>query len=310
MTAAHLALAALVASPPMVGAGYDTLQTSRAVVVYPTDRAARGQTLARMLDYRYDLVASDLGYGGGARVTVILPASSVEFDRLAGSRTPEWVGALAWPKRRLILLGHKWDDAGRVSRTLAHELSHVLLAQALAAPMGRVPRWFGEGVAGWQAGEGLSRGRWRMTWATLTGRLMPLEEINHVLTFEADRAMLAYAQSVAAISFMTQLAGPEGVRRIVFGLDRGQPFPEAFQIATGLSLTAFEDRWKRWMRDRYGLATLLGDQTLVWIGILCLAAVAFLAVRLRAHHTRQRWEDEDETTDLPYLVPPGPDEEL
>ena len=310
MPAAHLVLAALAAFPAIARTDYDTLRTSRADVIYPAAMPAKGQVLARTVDYRYDLVASDLGYRGGGRVTTILPASEAEFDRLASSRTPEWAGALAFPEQRIILLGPKWRDAGRVSQVLAHELSHVLLALQLTAPAGRVPRWFAEGVAGWQAGEAATRDRWRLTWATFTGRLMPLEEIERVLQFRADRAILAYAQSLAAVTFMTKLAGPDVIRRIVAHLNRGRPFGVAFQAAVGLGLPAFEVRWQDWMRARYGLLSLMGNQMTLWIGILFLAAVAFVAVKVRARRTRRHWESEDETTDLPYLVPPEPEDEL
>ena len=221
-------------------------------------------------------------------VRVILAASDIEFAKLTRNLLPDWGGAVAVPAEGLIIVpavsgGKSLSEA--VHHETAHLAMHVLSRSA-------VPRWFDEGIAmqisdEWDIGYSL-----RLARSALANRLLPLNSIERVLSFEQDHASLAYSESFAASRWLSQRYGEDVVPRLLRLLPYVS-FEEALEKVTGESTASFERKWLQSARSSYALAGLADD---MWIWSILIPGLFFLALGVRWWRNRrtiERWKKED-----------------
>ena len=67
-----------------------------------------------------------------------------------------------------------------------------------------IPRWFDEGLAVYYSGERGLASSSLISKALLSNSIIPLEEIDEVLTFHKEKAQLAYQESFTAITFLIE----------------------------------------------------------------------------------------------------------
>jgi hypothetical protein len=136
--------------------------------------------------------------------------------------------------------------------------------------------------------------------ASLANRVLPLNDIERVLTFEQGKASLAYAESFAAFTWLVEQQGEPRVGRLL-RLLASVPFDEALERVTGSNTASFEQNWFGDARASYAFVGLADD---VWIWSIVLPTLFFLALGVRWWRNRQtlkRWkdEDDDDTPDEP-----------
>ncbi len=159
-------------------------------------------------------------------LTIVVHATNAELAEAARRPDAAWLRGWARPDRVDLQSPRTWTR-GRASDAalgslLAHELTHCVVFRLLGPGWARrdVPAWFEEGMASFTAGERHEPG------ATPAA---PAEAA----------ARRAYADADAAFRRLVRAHGEEGVRRILSGLARGLPFPDAFRDATGEPAAAF-----------------------------------------------------------------------
>jgi hypothetical protein len=157
----------------------------------------------------------------------------------------------AWARRASVDLQspRTWSrgrasDAG-MTQILAHELTHCVMYQrAVLDRSGSsrgIPLWFKEGMASVTAGQEhrprSSDAGWRSE-----EKADPLAAPEALL--KSDSA-LVYATAHRAFHFLLESYGEERIRRLIAGMGDGREFPEAFQLAVGISVQDFEGDFKR-----------------------------------------------------------------
>ncbi len=169
-----------------------------------------------------------------------------------------------------------------------HEVVHLALAaQAGDRPL---PRWFHEGVAmSVEQGWGLSS-QAQLLFAAATNP--DVADLSRLFDSDAQpEAALGYLLAAALVADVRDRHGQEVPGAIVRRVARGSSFAEAFALETGetpdqAAAHAWQPyrRWTAWL-------PLLTSSSSVWIGIMALAAVAFV-VRLRKRR-RRAWEEDE-----------------
>ena len=160
----------------------------------------------------------------------------------AASR-PRWGAALAFPGSRTILLR---ADAGDPSRTLRHELAHLVLHERVRT---RVPRWFDEGYAALAAGE------WDRVCGALELNLSVARGGGARLSTSLDGALRGNVAAVAGVRAGHVGRGPSWRSGIPTGgppprsstahRRRDSPTPSV-HATTGLSSPRFDAAWRRY----------------------------------------------------------------
>ncbi len=239
----------------------------------------------------YEEVARGVGYEGAARVRVFLPPSDEAFNRLTGAQIPDWGGGCAFPERGVIVIRASPEGSARLREVLRHELSHVFLRRVLGEK--RVPRWFDEGVAMRQSGEWRMEQTLKMARAVFLGRLIPLERIGEILSFQSSKAQLAYVESYLAVLFLCELGGPDAPRQLVRAMRSGSGFEEAFAQVAGMRAEVFYEVWEQYAKKRYNLLLALIEGPWFWIGMSGLFLGIYLTKRIRTRRVVRTWEIEE-----------------
>ena len=226
----------------------------------------------------------------GGRIRVALVPEDTRLARDA----PPWVAAFADPEHDLIVLfpdriGSYPHDTLEI--VLHHEVAHILAARAAGG--GRLPRWFGEGLASvaersWGIGN-----RSRFLWATLVAGQPTVTALEGLFAGGARDAARAYVISHALVRDLLRRHGPGVVRRILAGVAAGAPFDYAFADATGTTVRGAarifwrtSGGWEEWI-------TFVASPFTLWTLIATLSLAAIWRHRRRRAERRRQWEAEE-----------------
>lgn len=209
---------------------------------------------------------------------------------------PFWIAGFASGSHDITIFPARIDSSGAsypydsLETVVWHEVVHLALsAQAGDRPL---PRWFHEGVA-----MSVQRG-WDVT--SEVQLLLAAEssttvsDLGRLFGSEArPQTTSAYLLAAALVSDMRQRHGQTVPGAIVDRVARGARFAEAFMLETGETpddaaahaWRAYR-RWTRWILVATSASSL-------WLGIMVLAVVAFLATLRKRWRRRRQWDQED-----------------
>lgn len=216
----------------------------------------------------------------------------VAEDDLRARAVPAWIVGLASGQRDIAIFperigSYPYDSLESV---VWHEVVHLALAvQAGDRPL---PRWFHEGVA-----MSVERG-WSVTSQVrlllAVGGSADLADLDRLFNAGTQpESASAYLLAAALVSDLQQRHGAAVPGAIVDRVARGAGFTEAFVLETGDTPDESAARaWQIYRRWTSWIPTVTSAFSL-WIGILGLAVVAYLAVRRKRWRRRRQWDREE-----------------
>jgi hypothetical protein len=218
------------------------------------------------------------------RIIVAIARDAKQYRQLVGPTAPDWGAAVAFPEsQRIVLQGSSaGSDAGDPVETLRHELAHLALHEYLGD---LPPRWFDEGYASFAAHE------WRREDAIATNlglalRGMPtLDELEREFEGGSTSAQEAYALAFRAVSDLSDLGGPDGLRPLFENWKQTGSLDRADRASYGMTLSAFEERWRERTRRRYG-ALALGEGVVVGASLIGFLLMPLYLARRRRDRGR------------------------
>lgn len=211
-------------------------------------------------------------------------ALDAEVRRRNGGGAPDWAGAVALPRDRLVLLRidlPRRDDFA-VRALLAHEFFHLALADAVAAAgatAAPIPRWFEEGCAQIAAGRRRPDEDVDLRPAAFFGSLLERADLDAAFAGGEGAAAAAYAEAESFLRGLIDLYGPAAPARVLHAMLGGTPLHDATRPLGGLPCDVEWDRWKAALKaDRSWIVALAGR---LLLGVLFLAVVVFALARRR-----------------------------
>ena len=219
-------------------------------------------------------------------VRAVLAHSLEALNEVSGLVIPEWSGGVALPRLRTLVIpslegSHLLDPEGK--RILRHEWAHLGLAEELDGL--RAPRWFDEGYAQWASGGFRAMEAWKLRLLLAVGRAPSMDSLS--LRWPSDRAEaeIAYLLSASAVTYLLGQSGDRGLQIFLdrWRLDRA--FDPAFRSVFGLTISQFEEDWKKHIKDRYGWLFVLSHSTIFW---MALALILLLIVQVRRSRNREK----------------------
>lgn len=237
-------------------------------------------------------LSMELGLDRVFPLRVYLISDMEAFQREQGVRLPEWGVAFALMENQVMLVDVKratnaWNSLRKV---IPHELSHLLVAQRVGDV--RLPVWFVEGLALWQAGEWSLLENWRLMEAVWTRRAPGLAQVHRTLPAEKTKAHDAYR--VAYMGF-TERFDSQMDRLPVF-LDEvagAADFGTAFQTFWGESESEYYTRFGESLRKKYRSRLLLFQTGPLFTIVGVLFLIVVLRVRIRNRKKLKRMEQID-----------------
>ena len=263
----------------------------------PNDRLAQ-DVMNKGHDFLAD-VAGFLQLPPGGPYTIILAQSKEEFIELQPTRSPapEWAGALTYPHFGVVLLmtpGALRSSGTEYWALLQHEMVHLVMGEAEAKHMIRIPRWLSEGVATHISGEmNLSR-LLHLSWAQVTGRTIPFERIAEDFPDDPSMAETAYAQSYLFVKYMMRRFGDDAVARLVSSLREEGELARAVNAEFEVSLAELLDGFDQYARVKATWIPVITSTATVWGVITLLFLYSVAGRRFRDRNTLRRWQEEED----------------
>jgi tetratricopeptide (TPR) repeat protein len=210
-----------------------------------TSEAFREQITAA-LESDYDDLARDLGTPPRDNILVTLYTEQAFFDV---TRAPSWSGALNDGKLRIPISGLN-SMTPELARVLKHELAHSFINQISA---GRCPPWLHEGIAQLLEPKSLGSDGRQLAQLFKAQRNIPLNVLEgSFLRFSGTEAYLAYAESLAAVSYINESYGMGDIQRILQLLSQGSSTEAALRATIHSDYGQLESEVAKYLRDKYG----------------------------------------------------------
>jgi tetratricopeptide (TPR) repeat protein len=210
-----------------------------------TTDALRGQILAA-LESDYDDLVRDLGTPPRDNILVTLYTDTVFFDV---THAPTWAGALNDGKLRIPISGLS-SVTPELAHVLKHELAHSFIMKLSG---GRCPPWLNEGVAQFLEPRSLSSEGHQLALLFKDQQHIPLNVLEgSFMRFSGAKAYIAYAESLAAVSYIADSYGLSDVQRILERISQGSSTEAALRATIHSDYGQFETDLARYLADKYG----------------------------------------------------------
>jgi tetratricopeptide (TPR) repeat protein len=210
-----------------------------------TAESFRGQIMAA-LESDYDDLARDLGTPPRDNILVTLYTEQAFFDV---TRAPSWSGALNDGKLRIPISGLN-SMTPELARVLKHELAHTFINQLSA---GRCPPWLHEGIAQLLEPKSLGSDGRQLAQLFKAQHNIPLNVLEgSFLRFSGTEAYVAYAESLAAVSYINDSYGMGDIQRILQLLSQGNSTEAALRATIHADYGQLESEVAKYLADKYG----------------------------------------------------------
>ncbi len=262
-------------------------------IIYQKDDSKNAISLLATLNAAAPKISEKVGVPLPDTVFVIIASSEKEYRQFTGKNFPKWSQALASPSENLILLKSPRFlhlDSG-YEKIAVHELTHILLNQAVRGQP--IPRWLNEGIAVYFSREKAFASNSLVSKALLTNSIIPLAEIDNVLSFHAEKAQLAYQESYLAVRFLFEHFGDEKVKSILQQLSNGSGIQNAMYYSIGLSFNQFEQLWLEKISKSQRWQFLMDFDNYLWLFVLLIFLIGVFVVRKRNQAKIKQWEEDD-----------------
>ncbi|MFQ5639766.1 MAG: peptidase MA family metallohydrolase [bacterium] len=271
-----------------------TLESSLFRIRYHESDKKLIDDFSALVDKEYEYLTANLNLRIRQRVRIYLSPTQTDFDQITGHHIPHWGEGVALLDRNMIVLKspNLTKNFGRLSKLVRHELTHILVSQAMTPPAA-VPTWFHEGMAIYFSYDDEFIGGEAISKALIGDSIVPLAEIDHVLKFRQEKARLAYEESYSAVLFLEEKFGYEGILALTKELKNNKTFEGAFQAAYGISSADFELDWIRYAEKKYRWRFLLDFDTFLWIFMLVVFILVVVTIKIRNRIVLKRWEEEE-----------------
>jgi tetratricopeptide (TPR) repeat protein len=210
-----------------------------------TSESFREQIMAA-LESDYDDLARDLGAPPRDNILVTLYTEQAFFDV---TRAPSWSGALNDGKLRIPINGLN-SMTPELARVLKHELAHTFINQLSA---GRCPPWLHEGIAQLLEPKSLGGDGRQLAQLFKSQNNIPLNVLEgSFLRFSGGQAYVAYAESLAAVTYINDSYGMGDIQRILQLLSQGNSTEAALRATIHSDYGQLETEVAKYLADKYG----------------------------------------------------------
>lgn len=210
-----------------------------------TSDTLRGQIVAA-LESDYDDLVRDLGSPPRDNIVVTLYTEQAFFDV---THAPAWSGAINDGKLRIPVNGLT-SMTTELAHVLKHELAHSFVTQLSG---GRCPMWLHEGVAQFEEQRSLSSAGHQLSQLFKAQHYIPLNALEgSFLSFSGGEAYVAYAESLAAVSYIIDTYGMSDVQRILQRMGEGTSTEAALRATIHSDYGQLQSDLAGYLAQRYG----------------------------------------------------------
>jgi hypothetical protein len=222
-----------------------------------------------------------------------LYASEMDLASALPQMGREWAVGQVYPELRLAVLAVPPgpESTSTMRRLIPHELTHLLLYEAVGNDYAGLPPWLNEGLAVVSEEVLDPDDALVLDQAFQADQLIPLDVLCHTFPRQGDQVRLAYAQSASVVRFIQETYGHSAVKDLVAAYDNGLNCQEGVRKALKFSLSRLESQWRESLGTR-SISTAQLRQIAPWLLLLLssLPLLPLVAQPLMAHGRQQKHE--------------------
>lgn len=210
---------------------------------------AYGRILLAICSRALEQVAAESGVTLERPVKVFVYGDVEEFRSASYRGGYEWVGGTFYPHENVILIFAPPNQQGAdiASRAIPHELTHAVIHQVTDNPFGDVPQWLNEGLST-RAEPSLSPAQAEALAAAVTQeKLLPLKAIGGAFPVDPQEALLAYAQSYSAATFLVETYGRARISALLAAYREGVTHDDGLRRKLGFDTAELDKQWRAWL---------------------------------------------------------------
>ena len=157
----------------------------------------------------------------------------------------EWTGGVAFTEFGIIAIGISPSRLDWGKRALVHELTHLVVHQAIFSPYGKLPTWLDEGLAMYNEG-GLDPylGSYLQK-AISEDKLLSVRSLCSPFSAEPKKAYLSYAQSYSLVEYLLSDYGQDKMLNLLTLFKQGSTYDEALAEVYGFDIDVLDSRWRK-----------------------------------------------------------------
>ena len=222
---------------------WNSLASAQVTLYWYQGNQSFSQQLMGAAEDALQRLTSDTGISLEQPVDIYIYASSEDL-RGALVYPQEWTGGVAFPDYRVIVIGISPDNLAWGERTVAHELSHLVVHQSIFGPFGVIPTWLDEGLAVYAEGELSADFRGRLDEAISRKQLISVRSLSSSFPTDPTEARLSYAESFSLVNFLIDNYGKEKMFELLGVFQTGADYDEALILVYGFDMDGLDARWR------------------------------------------------------------------
>lgn len=288
---ALLAIPALgAAKPPEI----KVLSTSHFLVYYLASDHAVAQQVAQLAHESLAGISRDLGFTPSQKMTILVYADRKQFLQATRTRGRDIVLGTATPSQDLIQIDAS-GLLGSLAILVAHEVSHLVLAQLLGENRAKCPRWLDEGIAQYESRDWGPIRKKQMAEVLASGSALPLSELDRAFRHSKELSDIAYLQSASLVYYLVEEKGERVLANLLAALKEEPDLDAALVKAAGINTGQWERGWRRSLRAGWRWGMLLESPLLPFLIMAILCLVGFALFLKRRRERWKEWEEEQES---------------
>ncbi|MEI8132916.1 MAG: peptidase MA family metallohydrolase, partial [Leptolinea sp.] len=157
---------------------------------------------------------------------------------------PGWAGGMAFSEQKIVILGAVVEDMEWTKRTVAHELTHILVGNFTFSCLWTTPTWLEEGLAVMGEGAPDTNTVAQFDSAVKADQLLSFHILSASFSEDPSKADLSYSQSYYMVNYLTETYGREKINLLLTTLAKGMTVDNALLEVYGFDLNGFEKEWR------------------------------------------------------------------
>jgi len=163
----------------------------------------------------------------------------------------EWTGGVAYSRYGKLAIGIAPDELDWGTRTIAHELTHLVVHQVTLNPYGDIPTWLDEGLAMHNEGEPEAAFVSILERAVEDGGLISVRSLASPFSAETRQSLLSYAQSDSIVGYLIDEHGQDAMLELLNIFAEGSGYDDALKQVYGFDTDGLNARWVDWVTGQH-----------------------------------------------------------
>mgnify|MGYP000462906664 CR=1 FL=1 len=223
---------------------WQSVTAENVTVSYYQGNAAFGEELRKAAASAITSMSQQAGVKVDAPIRILIYATDQDFRSAVDPGTHEWAGGSAFPRYNVILIQASGSNLAYATRTIPHELTHVIIYNATKNPYGSIPRWLDEGLAMLSEGEQEPGFDSALQAAVKSDSLISVWSLSSNFPTDSRQARLSYAQSYSLVKFVIDRYGQEAMSKLLAVFREGSTYDDALKSALGVDTYGLDDAWR------------------------------------------------------------------